>query len=113
MDSESAVSRSWLSAQDEHPDPTFMADRIPEPRSRCGVPIPAWPTAMIDPSEIELARWSELWNHPQALAWFHNQQDLRVAALVRLEHRCRQNRPPATVHHAELEQLRHDLGLQL
>lgn len=112
MDSETAQVRYPLSAQDEHPDPTFMTDRIPEPRSRFGVPIPAWPPTMIGPSEFESARWSELWNHPQALAWFDKQQDLSVAALVRLEQRCHQSRPLAQTYSAELEQLRHDLGLQ-
>jgi hypothetical protein len=68
---------------------------------------------MIGPSDIELARWSELWNHPQARAWFDNKQDLSVAVLVRLEQRCHQSRPLASAHRTELEQLRHDLGLQL
>lgn len=113
MNSDSSVSRRWLSAQDEHPDPTFMTDRIPEPRSRFGVPIPPWPAAMIGPSEVELARWSALWEHPQARAWTDNDQDLVVAALVRLEQRCRASGPSAKAHRAELEQLLHDLGLLL
>ena len=113
MNSESSLSRYRLSPQDAHPDPTFMKDRIPEPRSRFGVPIPPWPTVMIDPNDVELARWSELWNHPQALAWFDNDQYLTVAVLVRLEQRCRTSGPNATAHRVELGQLQHDLGLQL
>ena len=112
MGLESRVTSYRHSVRDAHPDPMLTA-RIPKPRSRFGAQIPAWPAAMIDPSDVELARWTELWRQPQALAWVHNNQERSVAALVRLEQRCRQNRQPTAAHRAELEQLRNDLGLQL
>jgi hypothetical protein len=108
--SDSKLSWRWPSPQNEHPDPTFMVDRIPVPRSRFGVPIPPWPASMIEPNDVELARWLVLWEHPRARAWFDNDQDLAVAALVRLEQRCLAVEP-TRAHRTELNQLRHDLGL--
>ncbi len=56
MDAESRLSSYRLAAQDEHPDPTFITDPTPEPSSRFGVPVPAWPAGMIEPNQTELAR---------------------------------------------------------
>jgi hypothetical protein len=77
----------------EHPEPTVPGAQIPQQRtSPLGV-IPAWPAAMIEPSESELARWSQLWRNPQAALWVQAGQEHAVAILVRAELRCGPRRP--------------------
>jgi hypothetical protein len=67
---------------------------------------------MIEPSETELARWSELWNHPHARIWLHQNQQLAVADLVRLEQRYRRSgRAHRALLHRELTRLRSHLNL--
>jgi hypothetical protein len=92
----------------EHPAPSV---RIPEPRAGDFEPIPAWPDALIAPTDDELARWFQLWTAPQASTWARAEQQHAVAALVRLEERCCQPRPPSANYVAELGRLRHELGL--
>jgi hypothetical protein len=80
----------------EHPGPIWVA----------------WPETMIEPTDSELARWTQLWKLPQAKVWTRRGQERAVATLVRLEHRCREaGRPPARCA-AELGLLRRELGLR-
>lgn len=102
-----AVARS---PQAEHPDPAIPTSLIAHTRSAFYGSVPAWPVAMIEPSESELARWSELWGLPQAALWTRTQQEAVVAAVVRLEQRCSSRRPSAWAL-ADLERLRRQLGL--
>ena len=76
-----------------------------------GVQIPAWPETMIEPTDSELARWTQLWRLPQAKVWTRRGQERAVATLVRLEQRCFQDRPPSARCTAELRLLRRELGL--
>ena len=98
------------SSQAEHPDPAIPAALIVRTPSAYYGPTPAWPPAMIEPCESELARWSELWLHGQAATWARTQREQSVASLVRLEQRCAHRRPSEWAL-AELERLRTDLGL--
>jgi len=102
--------RRAFSLQAEHPDSTVPAARIVQTHATFYGATPAWPTAMIEPCESELARWSELWRHGQAGAWARAQQERSVASLVRLEQRCSHRRPSAWAL-AELGRLRDQLGL--
>lgn len=96
------------SAHGEHLVP---AARVPEPRAGDHDAIPAWPDTLIEPTNDELVRWFQLWTAPQASTWAHTEQQHAVAALVRLEERCCQARPPSANYVAELGHLRHELGL--
>jgi hypothetical protein len=100
------------SSQAEHPDPTVPAPAalIVQDHAAYFGAAPAWPTGMIEPSDTELARWSELWLHGQAGSWVRTQREQSVAALVRLEQRCAHRRPSAWAL-TELERLRTELGL--
>lgn len=42
---------------------------------------PGWP--LIEPSDRELAIWTEEWRRPQAILWEHNAQEIEVAMYVR------------------------------
>jgi hypothetical protein len=97
-------------SQGQHPDSTNPTGRIPHPRAGYHGSIPGWPALLIGPNATELARWSQLWRCPQAGAWARAEQQLAVAALVRLERRCAQARSSARAL-AELERLRLELGL--
>jgi hypothetical protein len=103
------VARAY-SLQAEHPDPAIPAAVIVPSHAAFYGSTPAWPTAMIEPCDSELARWSELWLHGQAVVWARSQQEQSVAALVRLEQRCAHRRPSEWAL-AELERLRGELGL--
>jgi hypothetical protein len=92
------------SLQAEHPDPSVPAALIVQHDATYYGATPAWPAAMIEPSESELARWSELWLHGQAAGWVRTQREQSVASLVRLEQRCAHRRPSAWAH-TELERL--------
>jgi hypothetical protein len=81
----------------EYPGPTW-------------VKIPAWPATMIEPSELELVRWAELWRNPQAGRWAQARQQHAVANLVRAELRCGPRRP-STWARVEVDRLRAELGL--
>lgn len=85
--------------------------RIPDPRAGDHESIPAWPDTLIEPTNDELVRWFQLWTAPQASTWAQTEQQHAVAALVRLEERCCQPRPPSANYVAELDHLRHELGL--
>jgi hypothetical protein len=98
------------SLQAEHPDPTIPATVMLQGHAGFYGATPAWPPAMIEPCESELARWSELWRYGQAAIWARTQQEQSVAALVRLEQRCARRRPSAWAV-AELQRLRTELGL--
>jgi hypothetical protein len=65
---------------------------------------------MIAPSDVELARWTELWRNPQAPAWIQAGQEHAIATLVRAELRCGPRRPSAHAR-AEVDRLRNELGL--
>jgi hypothetical protein len=97
--------------QAAHPDPTEPKALIPAARAAFDGQVPPWPASMIEPSESELARWSELWGHPQAAMWVETGQEHVVAALVRVEQRCRQN-VPSKLARSELDRLRGQLGLK-
>jgi hypothetical protein len=66
---------------------------------------------LIAPTGDELVRWFQLWSAPQAATWARTGQHDAVAALVRLEERCCQARPPTASYVAQLGQLRNELGL--
>jgi hypothetical protein len=95
---------------DQHPESAGVAARIPEPRTGSPDPVPAWPAGLIRPSGAEVLRWFDLWGHPRATEWVKQGREHMVVALVRLEVRCGQPHP-ADDHFAQLEQLRHVLGL--
>ena len=104
--------RRAYSSQADHPDPTVQAPAallVQDHAAYFGA-APAWPIGMIEPSESELARWSELWLHGQAGSWVRTQREQSVAALVRLEQRCAHRRPSSWAL-TELERLRTELGL--
>lgn len=98
------------SVQAEHPDPTIATALIPQTRAAYYGSVPPWPASMIGPSETELARWCQLWSHPRAAVWVETNQEHVVAALVRVEQRCRRNVPSALAQF-ELDRLRGQLGL--
>jgi hypothetical protein len=75
------------------------------------VQIPAWPEAMIEPTNSELGRWAALWRLPQAKVWSRHGQERAVASLVRLEQRCYRATRPSARCAAELRFLRRELGL--
>ncbi|HTK66171.1 MAG TPA: hypothetical protein VL595_27585 [Pseudonocardia sp.] len=99
-----------FSVQAEHPDPAVPATLAVQSHVAFYGATPAWPTAMIEPCESELARWSELWRYGQAAVWARTQREQSVASLVRLEQRCSHRRPSAWAI-AELGRLRDELGL--
>ena len=94
--------------QDEPPGATV---RVPEPRPGEETLVPAWPASLIAPTGDELIRWFQLWSAPQAATWARAGQHDAVAALVRLEERCCQARPPTASYVAQLSRLRSELGL--
>jgi hypothetical protein len=98
------------SSQAEHPDPAIPAALIAQTRAPYYGSTPAWPAAMIGPSESELARWAELWRYPEAAVWVQAEKERAVATLVRLEGRCHRK---WSSHWAltELERFRSELGL--
>jgi hypothetical protein len=66
---------------------------------------------MIEPSDTELARWCELWTYPRAHIWLHQDQQLAVAELVRLEQRYRRHGAHRALWHGELTRLQRQLDL--
>ena len=98
------------SLQAEHPDPAIPAAVIVQTDAAFYGATPAWPTAMIEPCESELLRWSELWLNGHAGVWVRAQKEQSVAALVRLEQRCAHRRPSEWALD-ELRRLRVELGL--
>lgn len=96
-------------AQD-YPELMVPGVRLPEPRGGLSGSAPAWPSTMITPSEVEEARWAELWRNPQAGQWAQAGQEHDVATLVRAEARCGSRRPSAWAR-AEVDRLRVVLGL--
>jgi hypothetical protein len=104
------VSRSYWSDA-ERPQPAPPTTLITHPRSAYQDSVPAWPTTMIEPGESELARWTELWRHPESAGWTQADQGTAVATLVRAEHRCFRRRPSAFAE-SEVRRLRDQLGLE-
>jgi hypothetical protein len=95
----------------EHLDPAILHDPSPQIDAADHGSTPPWPVTMIEPSESELARWTQLWTHPQAAVWAQTEQEHTVATLIRLERRCSGRCPPTWTMVVELKRLRLDLGL--
>lgn len=111
MDSDDdAVASLAQASQADHPERVDPGGRVPLTRALYYPTVPPWPATLIAPNRAELARWRQLWVGPQARDWTEPDQHRAVAALVRLEHRCRQARSSS----AALEEwgrLRRELGL--
>jgi hypothetical protein len=98
-------------SQAQHPDPAIPTALIRATRAAYYGSTPTWPATMIEPRDSELARWSELWAHPQAAVWFQTEQEHAVATLVRLEQRCGRRRSSAPAQ-AELQRCHRELGVE-
>jgi hypothetical protein len=96
--------------QGEHPDSAAPTALIALERSVFYGSVPPWPTAMIEPSEAELARWARLWAHPLAPVWIERRQEHLVATLIRAEQRSGRRRRSPRVE-IEVNCLRSQLGL--